>query len=291
MSERFTPSVRRALHLAKYEAAFNASQAGVGTEHLLLGLTQVEAGAVGQVCVNLGVEPGRIWQEARHLLGTIAGLFQGLFLEPVGESPYTAAATRALERAGIEAAELGCERIQTTHLLLALLADRQDRAGQLLRRLGLSRERVIGQSYQVAADPPARELTFAMLRAARRAPEARYRVTITDEAIRAAVARGTGEDEMALANQAMHLLHQAVAVVRSESAACTPKELRDLEAYIDELNQHKEVAVAEQDFERAANIRDEADRLQRQLRDALQELREAGAARLRVVDAEAVTAV
>jgi ATP-dependent Clp protease ATP-binding subunit ClpA len=286
MSERFTPSVRRALYWARVETGRSAREA-VGTEHLLLGLTQVEAGAVRQVWVNLGLEPNRLWQEARRLVVLIPGLLFG----QAEERPYTAAATRVLERAGTEATDLGCDRIQTTHLLLALLADRQDQTGQLLRRLGLSRERVIGQYYQVPADPPARELTFAMLGEARRAAEGCYRVTITDEAIRAAVARGTGQDETALANQAMHLLHQAVALVRSESAACTPKELRDLEAYIDELNQGKEAAVAEQDFERAAAIRDEADRLKRQLRDGLQELRDAGAARLRVVDAEAVAAV
>jgi ATP-dependent Clp protease ATP-binding subunit ClpA len=280
MSERFTPSLRHALRLAREEADPHVD--AIGTGHLLRGLLRDDTGAARRVCGGLGLD----YLQVRRALGQVSQRPRTLLPQP--PSSYTPGATRALEQACAAAEELGSQRVQTTHLLLALLHDEHDPAARALARLGVDRQRILSQLDRVAADPTAREVAVTLLLSWRTAAEARYRLNITDEAVRAAVERGSGEDETSLASQAMHLLNQAAALVRS---VCTPKELRDLEACLDELNQRREAAVAEQDFERAAAIRDEADRLQRQLRDALRELRHAGAPRLRVVDAEAVAAV
>ena len=42
-----------------------------------------------------------------------------------------------------------------------------------------------------------------------------------------------------------------------------PPDLKDLDEQIEQLNQEKEAAVAEQDFEKAAHLRDQADKLKK----------------------------
>jgi len=62
--------------------------------------------------------------------------------------------------------------------------------------------------------------------------------------------------------KAIQLLDMACALVRLQHAA-GPPDMKELEAEIERLNQEKEGAVAEQDFERAAHLRDQADKLEK----------------------------
>src|SRR5262249_16346844 len=50
---------------------------------------------------------------------------------------------------------------------------------------------------------------------------------------------------------------------RLEVLQPTAEELKDIDAQIEQLNQEKETAVAEQDFEKAAHLRDQADKLKK----------------------------
>ena len=58
------------------------------------------------------------------------------------------------------------------------------------------------------------------------------------------------------------MIDEAGARVRLK-AMTRPPDLKDLDGQIEQLNQEKEAAVAEQDFEKAAHLRDQADKLKK----------------------------
>src|ERR1700739_4165887 len=53
-----------------------------------------------------------------------------------------------------------------------------------------------------------------------------------------------------------------------------PPDLKELDAQIEQLNKEKEAAVAEQDFEKAAHLRDQADKLKKKKEQVNREWRE-----------------
>ncbi len=53
-----------------------------------------------------------------------------------------------------------------------------------------------------------------------------------------------------------------------------PPDLKEIDGQIEQLNQEKEAAVAEQDFEKAAHLRDQADKLKKKKETVTREWRE-----------------
>jgi ATP-dependent Clp protease ATP-binding subunit ClpC len=70
-----------------------------------------------------------------------------------------------------------------------------------------------------------------------------------------------------------------------------PPDLKDLDGQIEQLNQEKEAAVAEQDFEKAAHLRDQADKLKKKKENITREWREKSKEIDGVVDEEVVREV
>ena len=58
------------------------------------------------------------------------------------------------------------------------------------------------------------------------------------------------------------MIDEAGARVRLK-AMTRPPDLKEIDDQIEQLNQEKEAAVAEQDFEKAAHLRDQADKLKK----------------------------
>src|SRR5262249_38812435 len=67
--------------------------------------------------------------------------------------------------------------------------------------------------------------------------------------------------------------------------------LKELDGQIEQLNQEKEAAVAEQDFEKAASLRDQADKLKKKKENMLREWRERSKEVDGVVDEEVINEV
>ena len=122
----------------------------------------------------------------------------------------------------------------------------------------------------IMVNPPSREETVKILKGLRDRYEAHHRVHITDGAIDAAVELSCRYIAgRCLPDKAIDVIDEAGARVRLR-AMTKPPDLKDLEKKIEQLNEDKEEAVANQDFERAASLRDEADKLRSNL-DAIHE--------------------
>jgi len=110
----------------------------------------------------------------------------------------------------------------------------------------------------IMVDPPSKEETVAILKGLRDRYEAHHRVKITDGAIGEAVELSTRYiSGRFLPDKAIDVIDEAGASVRLK-AMTKPPEIKDTEAEIERLNAEKDSAVASQDFERAARLRDQA---------------------------------
>src|SRR5262249_35090780 len=74
-------------------------------------------------------------------------------------------------------------------------------------------------------------------------------------------------------------------------AMTRPPDLKDIDTQIEQLNQEKEAAVAEQDFEKAAHLRDQADKLKKKKEQVTKEWREKAKEIDGVVDDEVIAEV
>lgn len=107
----------------------------VGAEHLLLGLIAEKYGVAARALQALGVTSEAVRREvlARHPQGEAP---------TEGMLPFTAEGKSVLELSLAESKRLGDSRIETEHMLLALLKTEQQSAVELLEAIGLDPERV-----------------------------------------------------------------------------------------------------------------------------------------------------
>ncbi len=143
----------------------------------------------------------------------------------------------------------------------------------------------------VMVDPPSPEQTVEILRGLRDRYETHHRVQITDDALEKAVELSsryiTGR---CLPDKAIDVIDEAGARIRLKSMV-RPPDLKELEEEIERLNQAKEEAVANQDFEKAANLRDQADKVKKKKENLTREWREKAKETDGVVDAEVIAEV
>jgi ATP-dependent Clp protease ATP-binding subunit ClpC len=144
---------------------------------------------------------------------------------------------------------------------------------------------------RVDVAPPSTTESLEILRGLRDRYEAHHRVQITDEALEAAVELSdryiTGR---CLPDKAIDVIDEAGARVRLK-AMTRPPDLKELDEQIERLNQDKEESVANQDFERAAALRDQADRLKKKKDQINREWRERSREVDGTVDEEVVAEV
>jgi ATP-dependent Clp protease ATP-binding subunit ClpC len=144
---------------------------------------------------------------------------------------------------------------------------------------------------QIIVNPPSREETVEILRGLRDRYEAHHRVQIKDEALESAVELSdryiTGR---CLPDKAIDVIDEAGARIRLK-AMTRPPDLKELDAQIEQLNQEKESAVAEQDFEKAAHLRDQADKLKKKKDGITRDWREKSKEIDGVVDEEVIREV
>ncbi len=117
----------------------------------------------------------------------------------------------------------------------------------------------------VQVDEPTKEESVQILRGLRDRYEAHHKVTITDEAIEAAVELSTRYiADRYLPDKAIDLIDESASRVRLSSLTAPP-DLTELEGKIEQMEQEKSEAVNQQDFERAAKVRDEQKKLTEKL--------------------------
>ena len=121
---------------------------------------------------------------------------------------------------------------------------------------------------------PSEDEAVQILEGLRDRYEAHHKVKISDEAIKAAVNLSSRYiADRFLPDKAIDLIDEAASKVRLQSLTA-PDSLKELEEKIKKLDSEKSSAVNEQEFERAAKIRDEQKALQTQLDEEKQKWQE-----------------
>ncbi len=143
----------------------------------------------------------------------------------------------------------------------------------------------------IIVEPPSKSEAIEILHGLRDRYEAHHRVRFTDEALEAAVELSsryiTGR---CLPDKAIDVIDEAGARVRLR-AMTRPPDLQELDLQIERLNQEKEEAVANQDFEKAATLRDQCDRLRRRKEQIMREWRDKSKEHDGIVDKEVIAEV
>src|SRR6266498_2218891 len=144
---------------------------------------------------------------------------------------------------------------------------------------------------QIIVNPPSKKETVEILRGLRDRYEAHHRVQIKDEALESAVELSDRYiSGRCLPDKAIDVIDESGARVRLK-AMTRPPDLKELDAQIEQLNQEKEAAVAEQDFEKAAHLRDQADKLKKKKETITREWREKSKEIDGIVDEEVIREV
>ena len=113
----------------------------------------------------------------------------------------------------------------------------------------------------VTVDQPSIEETIGILTGLRDRYEAFHRIVITDEAIEAAAKLADRYiNDRFLPDKAIDLIDEAGARLRIRRMTAPP-ELREIDEQIAQVKREKESAIDDQDFERAASLRDDERRL------------------------------
>lgn len=143
--ERFTDRARKVMALANQEAQlFN--QLRIGTEHILLALIKEGSGVAVTVLKNRDVDIlCTVLRRVRELVGRQPELVS------IGKLLYTPSAERVFEFASKEAQNMGCNYIDTEHILLGLLREGEGIAAQILTALGFELEAVRAEVLALVA--------------------------------------------------------------------------------------------------------------------------------------------
>ena len=130
-------------------------------------------------------------------------------------------------------------------------------------RKNIEKDAALERRFQpVTVGEPTEEEAVEILKGLRDRYEAHHKVKITDEAIENAVKMSSRYiADRYLPDKAIDLIDEAASVVRL-NAQTIPENLKDMEDDIKRLEQEKQSAIAEQNFEGAASIRDKQKSLQ-----------------------------
>jgi ATP-dependent Clp protease ATP-binding subunit ClpC len=136
-------------------------------------------------------------------------------------------------------------------------------------RQHIEKDSALERRFQpILVGEPNVEQTVAILEGLRDKYEAHHKVKITDEAL-AEAARLSDRyiSDRFLPDKAIDLLDEAASKLRIE-ATMLPPDLRDMELKLQELTREGAAAVQAQDYERAAHLKEQTDKIQRTFVDA-----------------------
>lgn len=130
MRDKYTPNVRHVLAVA-YELSEQMGQSYIGTEHLLIALTECD-GVAKDILAQNGVQAEKLIELAKQLI------VLGGAEEPDGRDSFSPLARKVLLQSEEEAHAFGEKLVGTEHLLLALLKEATCLAVRLLNTSEIS---------------------------------------------------------------------------------------------------------------------------------------------------------
>ena len=156
----------------------------------------------------------------------------------------------------------------------------------------IEKDSALDRRFQIImVEPASKAEAVEILKGLRDRYESHHRVQITNEALEAAVELSsryiTGR---CLPDKAIDVIDEAGARVRLK-AMTKPPDLKEIDEEVEKLNKEKEEAVANQDFEKAAALRDQADKLKKKKQSMTRDWRDKSREADGVVDEEVVAEV
>jgi ATP-dependent Clp protease ATP-binding subunit ClpC len=143
----------------------------------------------------------------------------------------------------------------------------------------------------IIVNPPTKEETLDILKGLRERYETHHRIKYTEDALESAVELSTryitGRYQP---DKAIDVIDEAGAKVRLRSMT-RPPDLKELEKEIETLNRQKEEAVAAEDFEKAASLRNKVDQITEKMQRIRREWRESAGEVCGDVDSEDIAEV
>jgi ATP-dependent Clp protease ATP-binding subunit ClpA len=254
--ERFTEDAKRTLTLAQEEAE-RSHHSYIGTEHLLLGLIRVEKGAAHVAFTDLGITEAPV----RKMISAVIGRHERAL---VNDIIPTSRVKTVIEMSFDEARRMGHHEVDTGHLLIGLVMEGNGIAAHVLQDLGATADRVVA----------ATERALGLAESGRGLDRPRSKEWIPFPS------PGTARD---INNLMVLLLRPAGAIARllrakgldvdalGEELLHQPETIRRLADSLNATSVELTAAIATQDFERAATLRDKVRDLMAQLETAEQE--------------------
>lgn len=141
--ERFTDQAKQVLTRAQGEAE-RSHHSYIGTEHLLLGMFQVERAMGALILADLGVEMSTVRDSIKGVLGRNERIV-------IQQIIPTSRVKKVIEIAFEEARQGGSPDVGTQHLLLALLIEGDGIAANVLKDLGVTVSRVREATARLSA--------------------------------------------------------------------------------------------------------------------------------------------
>jgi ATP-dependent Clp protease ATP-binding subunit ClpC len=156
----------------------------------------------------------------------------------------------------------------------------------------IEKDAALARRFQsITVDPPNMEQAIEILKGLRDRYEEHHRVKILDEAIRAAVElSGRYIPGRVQPDKSIDVIDEAGARVRLKTMT-KPPDLAELESEIERLSVEKDEAVKNADYERAAELRDQAEKLRKEKERTQREWRDKAKESGGVVDEEVIAEV
>ncbi len=229
MFERFTDRARRVVVLAQEEARL-LKHNFIGTEHLLLGLIREGDGVAAEALESVGIGLDAVRRQVALIVGEgAAGSAQS------GHIPFTPRAKKVLELALRQALQLGHNYIGTEHILLGVLAEGHGVAVRVITEADVEPARLRSLVIGLLPDAPAVE---EAVRGGRRG----------------VMAGSRGRAQYAHLRARLKEIEERLAAI--EGRAGTGPDDTGLDRQIAKVRENKDAAVKEQEYERAAQLRD-----------------------------------
>jgi len=129
----------------------------IGTGHLLLAMIRQDNSAVVAVLKSLQVELPELRKEIERVAETEKGvnpaigkakIFKFFSRPPRNSMALNAQAEKAIRESVLEAKQAKSEMVETTHLMLSILKNTENRGTEILGSFGVEYEKVAGQLRQ-----------------------------------------------------------------------------------------------------------------------------------------------
>src|SRR5436305_908998 len=253
----FTPRAKKVLELALREA-LSLGHNYIGTEHILLGLVRENEGVAARILLDFDADSEKIRNEVIRMLSGPGGRQRsgGAAAASGGSTHEGKKSSKLLDQFGRNLTKLAAE---------AKLDPVVGRETEIERIMQILSRRT--KNNPVLVDEPSTEETVQILKGLRDRYEQHHKVQITDEALEAAAELADRYiSDRFLPDKAIDLIDEAASRMRIKSMT-SPPVYRELEDEIEETRRAKEEAIENQEFEKAANLRDQERRLSQKKRE------------------------